>query len=141
MGASGDATVKVVVRVSGHAVVVVQLDIDGRAASPPPPASACAISGGTVGQPIELEGAVGALTGTADSPAFTMDVNGNRSRVLVQVDAGNATFRCVGNAKGGACLSHLQPGAKVHVSGTLESCTAGPSAAATVEATEVKIQK
>ncbi len=147
-GASGGATVKVVVRVDAKAVVLVQLEIDGATAlaspspSPSPsPAGSCAISGGTVGQPIELEGSVSELTGTPASPAFTMDVNGNRSRVLVDVDASKASFRCVGNAKSSDCPSLLRVGAMVHVSGSLESCTAGATAEAKVEATEVKIQK
>jgi hypothetical protein len=148
-GASGGATVKVVVRVDGRTVALVQLEIDGPSAlaSPSPrpspsPAGTCAIAGGTVGQPIELEGHVmELLTSPAPGPAFKMDVNGNRSGVAVTVDAAKASFQCVGNAKSSNCPSQLQVGAMVHVSGSLESCTTGATAEATVEATGVKIQK
>jgi hypothetical protein len=144
-GASGGATVKVVVRVDGSSVALVQLEIDGPSAlaSPSPsPAGSCAIAGGTVGRPIELEGHVTALlTSPSPGPAFGMDVNGNRSGVAVTVDASKAGFRCVGTARSSDCPSQLKVGAMVHVSGTLESCTTGPTAEATVEATGVKIQK
>jgi hypothetical protein len=152
-GASGGETVKVVVRVDGRTVALVQLDIDGPGAlaspsprpspSPSPsPAATCAIAGGTVGQPIELEGHVAELlTSPSPGPAFRMDVNGNRSEVAVTVDASKARFQCVGTAKDGSCPSQLQVGAMVHVSGSLKSCTTGATAEATVEATGVKIQK
>jgi len=148
-GASGGATVKVVVRVDGRKVALVQLEIEGPGAlaSPSPrpsssPASTCDISGGTVGQPIELEGHVmERLTSPSPGPAFKMDVNGSRSGVAVTVDASKASFQCVGNAKGSDCPSKLQVGAMVHVSGSLKSCTSGATAEATVEATRVKIQK
>ncbi len=149
-GASGGETVKVVVRVDDRTVALVQLEIDGSSAalaspspSPSPsPAGTCAIAGGTVGQPIELEGHVmELLTSASPGPAFKMDVNGNRSGVAVTVDAAKASFQCVGNAKSSSCPSQLQAGAMVHVSGSLKSCTSGATAEATVEATGVKIQK
>jgi hypothetical protein len=148
-GAGGGATVKVVVRVDGRTVALVQLEIDGPSvpASPSPspspsPAGTCAISGGTVGQAIELEGHVMELLASpSPGPAFKMDVNGKRSGVGVTVDASTASFQCVGNAKSGDCKSQLKVGAMVHVSGSLKSCTTGATAEATVEATGVKIQK
>jgi hypothetical protein len=60
-------------------------------------------------------------------------VNGNRARGLVQVTGG--TLSCTGKP-GSACT--LGPGNKVHVRGTLSQCS---STSATVEASEVKVQK
>jgi len=139
-GASGDVTVTITVQVSGSTIIVVELKIDGREQRGQPSPSACVIDGGKPNEGIELEGNVGTVTGsTVSGPlAFTMDVNGNRSSALVDVEATGASFACVGNAKSSACKSQLVAKAKVHVSGTLKTC--GP-ASATVVASEVKIQK
>lgn len=96
----------------------------------------CLISGGKVGKKIELEGTVA----SGDAMRFELRVNGNRAKDLVDVDAGSASFKCNGN-KGlppGQCEALVKAGAKVHVSGLLESCD---EVAARVAASEVKVQK
>jgi len=127
------AEVKIIVQVSGNTVILVQLTIQGQ--ETPGTSSSCLISGGTPGQGIELEGNVASMT---DATTFKMDINGNRSSGLVDVSASAASFACVGNAKSADCKSQLNAGAKVHVGGTLTTCS---PTAATVVATEVKIQK
>jgi len=127
------ADVQVVVQVTGGTVILVQLKIQGQ--EKPESSTSCLISGGTVGQGIELEGDVATIVNAA---SFKMDVNGNRSRGLADVSASAASFTCVGKAKSDDCKAQLQVGAKVHVSGTLTTCT---PTAATVVATGVKIQK
>jgi hypothetical protein len=99
----------------------------------------CLISGGKVGQGIELEGNVA----SGASASFQLRVQGNRASALVQVNAATATFQC--SPAGGPnaptlaqCMAQVTTGAKVHVSGRLTSCDL---AAATVDATKVKVQK
>jgi hypothetical protein len=95
----------------------------------------CMISGGRVGDGIELEGSV--VTGAFAS--FAMRVQGNRSSGNVQVEAGGASFKCNGS-KGTAaeCQASVKAGAKVHVSGTLTSCDLASAAA---QASRVMVQK
>jgi hypothetical protein len=137
---SAGAHVQIVVQVTGGTIILVQLKIQGQEQPRGGGSSSCLIAGGTQGQPIELEGSVAPSptlpTPTAD--AFSMQVNGQRSSGLVDVTAGAAAYTCVGNAKSSDCKSQLRAGAKVHVSGTLTTCT---QQAATVVATQVKIQK
>ncbi len=74
------------------------------------------------------------------SAAFKLTANG-RSSVPVDVDASGASFKCIGSAKttsDAECKASVKPGSKVHVRGTLMTCSAS---AARVTATEVKIQK
>src|SRR5437899_5161382 len=95
----------------------------------------CMISGGRVGDGIELEGSV--VSGGFAS--FLMRVQGNRSSGNVQVDAGGASFRCNGS-KGTAaeCQASVKQGAKVHVSGMLMSCDVS---SAVPQASKVMVQK
>lgn len=126
--------VRLVVRVESSRLVVVELRVEGNGPSSGGTAASCILNGGTVGQGLELEGHVGSGT----SAAFTLAVNG-RSSELVNVTAGTAAYTCVGNAKTtGDCKASLKAGAKVHVSGTLTSCSVSE---AHVTATQVKIQK
>ena len=84
------------------------------------------LNGGKVGEKIVLEGTV--LSG--DSSSFTMRAEGRVASI--RIDFGK-TPTCVGQAgKSGECK--VDPGDKVNVKGTLESCT-------NVRADEVKIQK
>jgi hypothetical protein len=132
------AEVKVVVRVEGGVLVLVEIKIDVQSPPGSPSPTACVISGGKQGQGIELEGVVSSGTWQA----FTMRVNGERSGALVDVVAASASFRCVGGAKTDTvdqCKAAVDAGgAKVHVRGTLTACTAQ---AAQVTAAEVKVQK
>ena len=89
---------------------------------------ACLINGGRVGDGIELEGRV-ASGGLGD---FMLEVNGNRARGPVRVLGGS--LRCNGNKPN--CT--LAAGNQVHVRGTLRECG---SSSATVDASEVKVQK
>jgi hypothetical protein len=119
--------VKLVVQVKNSVLVVVEIKVDG--AGP-------VVSGGTVGQGIELEGDVTGGTSTA----FKMAVNG-RADTPIDVNASSAIFRCIGGAKAptdAECRASIKTLPKVHVSGRLDSCT--PSAAMVI-ASEVKIQK
>jgi len=98
----------------------------------------CAISGGKVGQKINLEGNV--ADGT--SASFDLRVNGNKVKTddhLVDVTTNGSTkFVCNGKTSTGDCKASVKGGAKVHVKGTLTTCTLED---ATVEANEVKVQK
>ncbi len=134
------ATVKVVVQVQGTSIVLVEMKIEDEDETETPEpgdaAKTCAISGGTVGSGIELEGDV--ASGSAAS--FVMTVNGNRSSQPVLVNAGAASFVCNGNKKASVdCKGTVKAGAKVHVRGTLTACTL--STQPTVTASEVKVQK
>jgi hypothetical protein len=121
--------VKVVVEIKAGGVILVSLKIDDEETATD---SSCMISGGKQGQSIELEGLVS--SGTAAQ--FKLDVS-NRASGLVDVNAAGASFNCVGQS-GNDCKATLTAGARVHVRGTLTTCT---SAAATVTASEVKVQK
>jgi hypothetical protein len=128
--------VKIVVQVTAGALVVVEIKVESAEPGTTPATSSCVMNGGTVGQGIELEGNV--LSGS--SAAFKLTVNG-RSSVPVDVNASSAGFKCIGSAKtsnDADCKASVKEGAKVHVRGTLMTCT---SLKAEVTATEVKVQK
>ena len=140
INAPDGSEVKLVVQVKNSVLVVVEIKVEtggtAPSPSPTPTPSACFINGGTVGQGIELEGDVTGGT----SAAFKMAVNG-RADTPIDVNASSASFRCIGGAKAptdAECRASIKTGAKVHVSGRLESCT---TSAAVVIAAEVKIQK
>jgi hypothetical protein len=104
-----------------------------------PPTAGCNISGGRVGDRIELEGNV--ASGNASS--FLLDVKGNRASAPVQVDASGASLEC--HPKSGPkaptpeqCRAKIVDGTQVHVSGTLVSCDAS---SALVRASKVIVQK
>jgi hypothetical protein len=101
----------------------------------PSPGATCMINGGRVGDGIELEGKVasgGAL------PSFMMNVNGNRASGPVSIEAASAAVRCNGpSTTPSVCQARVTGGAKIHVRGTLTSCT---TTAASVAASEVKVQ-
>jgi hypothetical protein len=135
---AGDGSeVKIVVQVTAGQLIVVEIKVeDGSNASPPPTSSSCSVNGGTVGQRIELEGNVA----SGSSASFEMSVNG-RSGLPIKVNASSASFKCIGGAKTSSdaeCKASVTTGAKVHVSGTLMTCT---TSSAEVTATEVKVQK
>jgi hypothetical protein len=140
--APGGAEVKIVVQIQGATIVVIEIKVEGTGTPGPSPSSspspaACLIEGGRTGQGIELEGNVS----SGSYAAFKMAVNGERADALVDVSASSASFRCIGGAKAPSdaeCKASVKAGAKVHVSGTLMTCTA---TAAQVTATEVKVQK
>ena len=135
---AGDGSeVKIVVQVTAGQLIVVEIKVEnGSNASPPPTSSSCSVNGGTVGQKIELEGNVE----SGSSAAFKLSVNG-RAGFPIDVNAASASFKCVGGAKTSSdaeCKASVKSGAKVHVSGTLMTCT---TSSASVTATEVKVQK
>jgi hypothetical protein len=132
-GVGGGAEVKIVVRIEGSTVVVIELKIGDQDATAE--SKTCLINGGKAGESIQLEGHV--ASGTVSS--FKMDVNGHRASDLVDVTtSGPSSSQCVGQAGKGTCPPDPLVGAQVHVSGTLTSCT---TSAATVTASEVKVQK
>jgi hypothetical protein len=131
------AEINLVVQISLSNVVMVKVEINGsdeteNETSTGTPGGACLIAGGTVGSGIELEGSVSTVSGKT----FEMAVNGARSGGLVSVDATGASYDCAG-VKGTCDASLIVPVAKVHVSGTLKSCS---STAAQVVARQVKFQ-
>lgn len=99
----------------------------------------CTISGGRVGERIELQGSV-----VSGSPtAFVLRVEGNRARSPVPVDAASASFEC--SPAGGPnaptpaqCQASVVAGARVHVKGSLTACSATTAA---VRASSVRVQK
>jgi hypothetical protein len=86
-----------------------------------------------VGSSIELEGKVA----SGNASLFELDVQGNRARGLVDVNASGAGYRCIGQS-GPNCKADLKAGNQVHVRGLLTTCT---TTDALVTATEVKVQK
>jgi hypothetical protein len=99
-------------------------------------AQGCMISGGKVGKKIELEGTIAA---GSTVHFFQLLVNGNRATGPVDVDATGASLKCNGKKTTPAqCEAQVTAGAKVHVSGMLETCDA---VRADVTASEVKVQK
>jgi hypothetical protein len=141
-------TIKIVVKVAEQEVVLVEIETE-EADEPPTAgtggsggsggtgdggAKTCMIEGGKVGSHIELEGNVE----SGGSSQFRLSVNGNRSGGLVDVSASGASYKCNGNKGNSDCKANLRSGAKVHVRGTLTTCS---TSAASVTATEVMIQK
>ncbi len=133
-GVPAQGEIKIVVQVTVTTVVLINLEIDDHENDDDTPKT-CIIEGGKVGRKIELEGNVD----SGNATAFKMKINGERSSGLVDVNALNAQFKCNGD-KGSAapCKDSVKPHAKVHVSGTLMTCT---TINAQVTATEVKVQK
>ena len=136
ISAADGSEVKITVKVEASHVVLVDIKIEARDGSAT--ASTCVINGGQKGQGIELEGSVS----SGNSDLFNMTVNGGRAGGLATVNAGGATYRCIGGAKTDTvdqCKALVAKGsAKVHVRGTLTDCT---TTVAVVTAAEVKIQK
>ena len=138
-GVQPDVEITVVVKVTGNNVVLVSLEMgDGPDQADNPGQGnnkACMIEGGKVGRGIELEGNVA----SGDSSHFKMSINGNRSGGLVDVSANGASFQCKGDKTSSAqCKAKVGDGAKVHVSGSLDSCSQN---AAQVTASKVMVQK
>jgi hypothetical protein len=134
--AGDDMEVKIVVQVTGSTIVVIELKVEGRDTDKPASSSSCGVNGASLGQGLELEGNVS----SGNSSAFKLSVNG-RAGFPIDVNAASASYRCIGQAKTSSeaeCKAAVKTGAKVHVSGSLASCTAS---SATVTASEVKVQK
>jgi hypothetical protein len=141
-------TIKIVVKVADQEVELIEIETEdadetqtggtggngGSGGSGDGGAKTCMIEGGKVGTHIELEGNVE----SGGSSQFRLRVNGNRSSGLVDVSASGASYKCNGNKGNSDCKANLRSGAKVHVRGTLTSCS---TSAASVTATEVMIQK
>ncbi len=128
------AEVSVVVQVSGNGVALVKVEVNGTDTTDDNDARTCLIAGGVQGEAIVLEGSVGTVTATPT--VFDMLVNGNRASKPVTVDATGAHYSCAG-IKGPCDAKLITPGAKVHVSGTLNVCNLSE---AHVNANEVKFQ-
>jgi hypothetical protein len=129
-------TIKIVVKIKDQEVELVEIETDdgGDQDSGDDEPKSCLINGGKVNSHIEVEGNVD----SGDSSQFKLQVNGNRSGGLVDVAASGASYVCNGKKGSSDCKSNLVAGAKVHVRGNLTSCD---TIAASVTATEVKIQK
>jgi hypothetical protein len=135
VSAGEGSEVKIVVQVTAGTLVVVEIKVDSTTPGTTPATSSCVVNGGTVGQGIELEGDVSFGT----SGAFKMTVNGRSSVPVDVVTSSSTSFKCVGSAKTtGDCKASVKERAKVHVRGTLTSCS---TSAALVSATEVMVQK
>jgi hypothetical protein len=115
-------------------VLAWEIKLQGGVDEPEQPVRSCMIDGGRVGDGIQLEGRFS--SGTVSS--FMMTVNGNRASGPVNVTASAGGVRCNGpSTTQTACLARLTGGARIHVSGTLSSCS---TTAAGVAADEVRIQ-
>lgn len=133
------AEINVVVQITTTTVVLVKVEINGTDETDNE-TKTCLINGGRVGEGIELEGSVSSVI-SVSGRTFLMAVNGERASGPVSVDASGASIDCAGIK--GTCDATTLPtllkaGAKVHVRGTLTSCS---MAAAQVTATEVKFQQ
>jgi hypothetical protein len=135
-GVRDKVKVKVVVQVTANSVSLINLDMEDESGEGQDDPKTCLISGGRSMEKIELEGDVNSGTPIL----FKLDVNGSRASRLVDVSASGASFVCNGDKKGSSstCQASVRTGAKVHVRGTLTTCTMD---LATVVATEVKVQK
>ncbi|MEO5761998.1 MAG: carboxypeptidase-like regulatory domain-containing protein [Vicinamibacteria bacterium] len=116
--------------------IVLQGSVAGGPSPTPTPRPACIIEGGVAGSGIELEGTV--VSGNAT--AFRLDA---RSSSPVDVNAGGATLVCTPPSGPNAptpaqCAASVASGARVHVSGTLNACSA---TSASVTASRVQVQK
>ena len=134
--AGDDMEVKIVVQVTGSTIVVIELKVEAKDTDKPASSSSCGVNGASLGQGLELEGNVS----SGNSSAFKLSVNG-RASFPIDVNAAGASYKCIGQAKTSSeaeCKAAVKTGAKVHVSGSLASCTAST---ATVTASEVKVQK
>jgi hypothetical protein len=129
------AEIDVVIHIT-TTVTLVKVEINGTDTTADNDATkTCVIQGGRVNEEIELEGDV--KSATSGSKTFQIAVNGERGEGgTVTVDASKATFDCAG-VKGTCDATLLVTGAKVHVRGTLNSCT---TTTAMVTASEVKFQ-
>jgi hypothetical protein len=141
VSAEEGSEVKIVVQIKNSTLVVVEIKVEGSGPSPSPsPTSspsptACIVKDGRLGQGIELEGNVS----SGDDKAFKMSAA--QATGLVDVSSASASFRCIGGAKAptdAECRASVKAGAKVHVRGTLMTCSATK---ADVTAIEVKVQK
>ena len=115
-------------------------DDENPSATPTPtPRAACIIEGGVQGHKVELEGKI--LSGNA--AAFRHMPEGSRSSSPVNVLAASASLECTPKSGPNAptpaqCSASVTTGAKVHVSGILEICSA---TSAQVSASKVLVQK
>ena len=133
-GVPTSGEIQIVVQVTVTTVVLINLEIDDHENDDA--SKTCIVEGGKVGKKIELEGTV--QSGTAHD--FILMVNGERGHGPVHVTASIAKFECKDNhdkSSPNACSGSLA-GAKVHVKGTLMTCS---TSTAEVVATEVKVQK
>lgn len=134
-GATDGVKVKIVVQVSGVTIILVDLQMEhDNGGSDNDANKACMISGGRTNDRIELEGSVASVNGAG----FELNVDGNRASGPVTVITNGASFKCNGNKGNSDCKAQVTAGAKVHVRGTLTSCT---QSKAEVVATEVMVQK
>jgi hypothetical protein len=128
--------VKIVVQVTQGAIVLVDLKVEAPETKDGTASSSCVVNGGKANERIELEGKVTSVS----SGEFNLTATGRSSGEVVVTTSGATTFTCIGNARttsDAACKAQVTSGARVHVSGTLTSCTT----TAKVTATEVKVQQ
>lgn len=122
--------------------IKIQEDDDEHDPAPSPsptPRPACMIEGGVAGRGIELEGRVS----SGNAAAFQLSIDGDRASGPVNILAAGASLECTPRSGPNAptpaeCSASLKAGAKVHVSGTLDACTA---TSAQVSASKVQVQK
>jgi hypothetical protein len=127
--------VKIVVQVTDSTLVLIEIKVENPDETDDDTASSsCVVNGGKAGERIELEGTVA----SGSSTQFNLTATG-RSSADVVVNAGSASFKCIGSAKTTSdadCKASVKTGSRVHVRGPLMSC-----ATAQVTASEVKVQK
>ena len=145
-GALPGQEIRITVRVTGRRVALVAIEHangdDGDAGDADDDdggtngSRTCAISGGKVGEGIELEGNVD----SGDAAGFELRVNGNRVKNggTVRVNTAGASFKCNGKPTATECRSTVKPSAKVHVRGNLNACDVSSALEA---ASQVMVQK
>jgi len=136
VSAAEGSEVKIVVQVTDSTLVLIEIKVEspGETGNGDDTSTSCVVNGGKEGERIELEGTVASGSFTQ----FNLTATG-RSSIPVVVNAGSASFKCIGSAKttsDTACKESVTTGARVHVRGTLTSCSK-----AEVTAIEVKVQK
>jgi hypothetical protein len=120
---------------TGQPVLAHEIKLQGDDDDGPDVDKTCMISGGRAGEGIQLEGSVA----TGSSAGFMMTVQGNRSSGNVQVDTSGASFKCNGfKGTDAECRAKVMTGAKIHVSGMLQSCDLSTAVA---QASQVKVQQ
>ena len=137
VSAAEGSEVKIVVQVTDSTLVLVEIKVENPGDSEDDDdtaGSSCVVNGGKAGERIELEGNVA----SGSSAQFYLTATGRTSSDVL-VNAGSASFKCIGSAKttsDSQCRDSVRGGARVHVRGALMSC-----APAVVTASEVKVQK
>jgi hypothetical protein len=123
-------TTDLVLDTNGNRVTVTLVGVPFPTPTPPP---LCTITAAQVGDGVDLQGRVE----SGDQTAFRLSVGADRASGPVGVNAGTATYVCVGMT-GGNCAATLGPATLVHVRGTFTGCN---GSSPLVTASVVRVQQ